>query len=122
MGLFDEVRCKYPLLAPKVQSELFQSKDTPSQYLDLYEIREDGTLWHDAYDLRIEDDDSSPMGIRMHRDNPRWKQVLYEGELEIHHCVGTAPDGTWYSFRFWFRNGIVKDMIPNVSKLGESAE
>jgi hypothetical protein len=51
--MFDYLRCKYPL--PPIDglnpNELtYQSKDTPAQWCDLYEIREDGTLWHQAYD------------------------------------------------------------------------
>ena len=99
MGLFDEVRCPYPLNCPEVQDAIFQSKDTPTQYFDQYEIRVDGTLWHEAFD---------------HRDNVRWEQVMIDGEIEIHHAIGEAPNMKWYSFRFWFRDGVVRDMIAKV--------
>ncbi len=47
MGVFDYVRCKYPLPLddPGINDKVYQTKDTPEQYLALYEIREDGTLW-----------------------------------------------------------------------------
>ena len=44
MGMFDYLHCKLPQVnKPDMR---FQTKCTPSQYLELYEIREDGTLWH----------------------------------------------------------------------------
>ncbi|MFQ5491888.1 MAG: hypothetical protein ACE5GE_14315 [Phycisphaerae bacterium] len=117
MGLFDDIRCKYPLGHPEVQDELFQTKDTPAQWLDKYEIREDGTLWHETYDTRIEESDDSLLGVRVYRDNPRWEQVPYVGELEMYTSLGKPPDGTWYSFRFWFRDGRINDVIASVGKL-----
>ena len=106
MGMFDEVLCRYPLGCPEVQECLFQSKDTPAQFLDLYEIREDGTLWHQVYDCRYEETDEAPLGFYLHRENKRWEQLFFEGELEIH-------AGGGYRFRFWFRNGCVQDISPN---------
>ncbi|KKN49359.1 hypothetical protein LCGC14_0643350 [marine sediment metagenome] len=112
MGMFDEVLCRYPLVGcPEVQECLFQSNDTPAQYLDLYEIREDGTLWHEACDYRYETTDEAPLGFYIHRENKRWEQVLFEGELEIH---GGPEDGGEYCFRFWFRDGRVRDFIPSL--------
>lgn len=49
MGLFDNIRCEYPLPDGSDAHE-FQTKDTPSQCLDTYTIRSDGTLWRTAYD------------------------------------------------------------------------
>ena len=121
MGMFDDVRCLYPLRYPEVQGAAFQSKDTPAQILDQYEIRDDGTLWHEVYDTRVEQSDKAPCGFWVHRDNVRWEQVLFSGELEIHHCEGKPPE-TWYSFRFWFRDGVVKDVIPSVTQFGVNQE
>ena len=45
MGIFDFVTCKYGLPIAAAQDLDFQSKDTPSQAMDHYEIREDGSLW-----------------------------------------------------------------------------
>ena len=48
MGMYDDVVCKYPLPLPADTKgyfpESFQTKDFDCA-LDLYEIREDGTLW-----------------------------------------------------------------------------
>lgn len=50
MGMFDYLRCKYPLPIDGTQHLLYQTKSTPAQFLDHYEIREDGSLWHQEYD------------------------------------------------------------------------
>jgi hypothetical protein len=43
MGMFDELRCHYPLPVRGANDLLFQTKDTKQQLMDLYEIRDDGT-------------------------------------------------------------------------------
>lgn len=113
MGVFDEVTCKFKLPWPEVQDAIWQSKQTPVQYLDHYEIREDGTLWHEAYDLRVEETDEAPLGVWMYRDNPRWVLEPFTGELEIHEYRehSDRPGGWWYSVRFWFRAGKVADAV-----------
>ena len=49
MGMFDDIRCKYPLPMPEnpqgyTGSQEFQTKDLDC-IMDYYEIREDGSLW-----------------------------------------------------------------------------
>lgn len=39
MGMFDNIKCAM------VPAGEYQTKDTPVQYLDNYEIRADGSLW-----------------------------------------------------------------------------
>jgi len=126
MGMFDDVRCLYPLPWPKVQDAVWQSKCTPAQFCDQYEIRADGTLWHQAYDVRIEETDKAPLGFFLHQDNPRWEQVPWDGELEIHKCIEHNAylqfGGTFYSARLWFRDGVVRDMITSKTTYGEQEE
>jgi hypothetical protein len=97
---------------PEVQNNVWQSKDTPAQYLDSYEIREDGTLWHREYDSRFEETTESPLGFCVHQDNEHWAQEDYTGELEIHEAL----DDAWYSVQFWFRDGVVKDAVYSSGK------
>lgn len=56
MGMFDTIKCYYPLPIEGINTTEFQTKDTPSQMCDLYEIRKDGSLWHQTYDV----EDKSP--------------------------------------------------------------
>jgi hypothetical protein len=112
MGMFDEVRIKYPLPWPEVQDALWQSKDTPEQSLDLFEIREDGTLWHEQYAARVEETDESPLGFYIHRDNPQWRRIGFNGSIEVHHGIEHEDGGlTWYSATFWFKDSTVADTI-----------
>lgn len=107
MGMFDDVRCLYPLPWEGAADFPWQSKDTDAQYLDQYEIRADGTLWHETYTLRHEADEKAPLGFWQHRENVEWEQEHHVGELEIHHLT----DKAWYSVRFWFKDGKVADLI-----------
>ena len=64
MGLFDHIRCKYKAANGPDPKCLYQTKDTPAQYLEEFEIREDGTLWHHkpaSYeDVRTEEEKNLP--------------------------------------------------------------
>lgn len=39
MGMFDDLRCHYPLPREGANALAYQTKDTPAQWMDLYEIR-----------------------------------------------------------------------------------
>jgi hypothetical protein len=101
MGMFDYIRCLYPLpdgYVPQPDDE-FQTKDTPSQYLDLYEIRPDGTLWQDIYDIEDRSDPKAEglMGLigAGTRINQRWVQVPFHGDLNFYtsNVCGSGPHG-----------------------------
>jgi hypothetical protein len=97
MGVYDTLRCKAPLPGVENGAELeFQTKDTPVQYLDSYEIREDGCLFHEAYDVEDHSDPNAASWLErcrgMHtRVNQRWEFcedftgeiVFYNGDLEF---------------------------------------
>ena len=64
MGMFDNLKCHYPLPINKdLKNQSFQTKDTPVQLLDHYEIREDGTLWHENYDIKDMSDHQNTEGF-----------------------------------------------------------
>ena len=67
MGMFDYINCSILFDNPKWNGLEFQTKNTPSQSLDLYEIRTDGTLWHLEYDTEIWKIDSfiEMVGVKM---------------------------------------------------------
>lgn len=46
MGMFDYLKCEYPLPVEGANDLEYQTKDTPAQYMDIYTIRADGTLWY----------------------------------------------------------------------------
>ena len=116
MGMFDELRCKVDLPWQEASGFLWQTKSLGCE-LDNYEIREDGTLWHQEYDTEDHSDPNAEGMFRlagmMARVNERWVQVRdFEGELEIHHLQEHQKAvNQWYSVVFWFREGIVRDKI-----------
>jgi hypothetical protein len=49
MSLYDELLCLYPLPDGwDPTGRVFQTKDTPTRYLDRYVLRADGTLAHES--------------------------------------------------------------------------
>lgn len=61
--MFDEIRWLSPLPCEDgwfdASKIVFQTKDTPEQYLDLYEVRDDGTIWQKIYN-RDQSDKNAP--------------------------------------------------------------
>lgn len=108
MGMYDNVACNYPLPWDGAVGFDWQTKSTETPYLDNYEIRADGTLWHEKYTLRHEDDPKAPLGFWQHREGKHWVQVKWNGEFGIHHLV---EDQGWYEVQFWFRDGVIFDAI-----------
>lgn len=107
MGMFDEIKCKYPLPIPGMQDRTYQTKDTPAQYLDLYEIREDGTFWHHEYDYRNDG--------RKH--NYRWVQEPMTGEIRFYDFpTGDYKDGGWVEFSAYFVDGKLREINTIINK------
>lgn len=124
MGMFDDLRCKFPLPLPQFEEMLFQSKDTPAQFMDAYEIREDGTLWHESYD--VEDQSKKAEWVAAHpgeappaelntmenaflgcmaRVRKRWEQVTdFVGEIRFYNTISPSGSG-WIEFSAYFVGG-----------------
>jgi len=86
MGMFDEITVLVPLPDGSTHTE-FQTKSLEC-LLDKYEIRSDGTLWHEEYDVEDHSDPTATGIARlrgiMTRVNQRWVQVTdYTGEIEF---------------------------------------
>lgn len=109
MGMFDEIICRYPL--PTKPPRFVKSADHPYQSkslectMDLYEIREDGTLWVEEYDIEdqserakwkathpgeelpkeLADDLLSGLAGCMTRVNKRWVRLSgFSGTVEFY--------------------------------------
>ena len=81
MGMFDYLRCHYPLPIEGAAALEYQTKDTSAQMCDRYELRADGTLWHQAYD--VEDDAFV---------NKRWEADLMTGRVAFY---SAKANGEW---------------------------
>jgi len=126
MGMFDEITCKYPLPYDGANALIYQTKSTPSQWLDRYEIREDGTLWHEVYDTEDQSEAAkwkaanpgkelpeTMKGWRsfvaaMARVNKRWLPVSdFIGELRFY---TTPVPGGWLEWSAYFKDGKLVSM------------
>lgn len=124
MGMYDDIICRYPLPTTPpswaTPDHRYQTKDLECR-MDLYEIRDDGTLWVEEYD--IEDQSERAQWKAAHpgeelpkelADNPlsglfgcmspvnkRWTQERFDGVIEFYDsnaCAGAygmtfTPDG-----------------------------
>jgi hypothetical protein len=108
--MFDEVRCRYPLPLAGAADIVFQTKDTPSQGLDLYEIREGGSLWVEEYDTEDRSDPNAEGLMRLAgcqtRVNKRWAACDMTGEV----CFYDDTGGVWYEFSAYFVRGQLKHL------------
>jgi hypothetical protein len=117
MGMFDEITCKYPLPVEGANAMLFQTKDTEPQFIDQFEIRKDGSLWHELYDFEDHSDGAKwkaqnpgkelPEGIDefcgcMSRVNKRWEQVQFHGAIRFYDI---PHPGEWLEFCALYDSG-----------------
>ena len=108
MGMFDEIKCKYPLPVKGANKLLYQTKDTDAQIMDLYEIRKDGTLWHEIYDIEDKSNPKAKGYLRlagcMTRVNKQWKQEDITGEIRFYTSTCKKHD-KWLEFSEYFVDG-----------------
>ena len=111
MGMFDCLRCAYPLPMEGANDLDYQTKDTPAQLCDNYEIREDGTLWHEAYYI---EDQSNPNATGVERIigmcapvNERWEPVPLTGEVRFYSFKRETLDTAegWIEWSAYFVKG-----------------
>jgi hypothetical protein len=104
MGLFDTITCKYPLPLPQFQGADFQTKDLECQ-MDCYEIREDGTLWMQKYEIEDRSDPNAEGIARLcgmlSRVNLRWEPTKYTGSVDFYEWLNPG----WVEFCAIFIDG-----------------
>lgn len=119
MGMFDNLKCLYPLPVTGLNTEIFQTKDTPAQMLDMYEIRKEGTLWHEDYDVEDRSDPNAEGIERLFgsctKVNKRWEfEDKFIGEIRFYTYLEHKDhnnkedewnDDLWYEFSAYFVNG-----------------
>lgn len=112
--MFDELRCQMPLPRDGCAGLLFQTKDTPAQWLDQYEIREDGSLWHERYDVEDHSDPNAEglwalIGC-MTRVNKEWERCEMTGEVRFYKDTSSG----WAEFSAYFVRGLLAHPIVEV--------
>lgn len=112
MGMFDDLRCHYPLPREGANTLAYQTKDTPAQWMDLYEIRADGSLWHETYDIEDRSDPSATgldaLRGSMTRVGKRWEPVKLTGEVRFY---TSQPSGEWIEFSAYFIDGQLRELV-----------
>jgi len=95
MGMFDYIR---------YNGEEYQTKDTPAQMMDLYEIRSDGTLWYENYDSKWIEDDDKFFGGYLDKKNPRWEPMMFfDGLIRFYRAAEDRK--AWIEYRALFMDG-----------------
>lgn len=122
MGMFDNITVKTPLPLPAYQDEVFQTKDTPLQWMTDYVIREDKTLWHSEHDYEDRSDPNAEGLMRicgsMTRINERWVQDDITDHIRFYTSLGEYHSG-WVEFKAHIVRGIlqsievVEERLPN---------
>jgi hypothetical protein len=121
MGMFDEIRCKAKLPREGCGGLLFQTKDTPEQWLDMYEIREDGSLWHERYDIEDHSDPDAEDPLSrlcgsMTRVGKEWERCEMTGEVRFYtHTDKADIRGSWVEFSAYFVHGLLAHPIVEVA-------
>jgi hypothetical protein len=122
MGMFDTVRCRYPL--PHHQDATFQTKDLArivegdawlSGFLDEYQIMKDGRLRRRRHKRVWVKDKKSFLGGYFKSVRSWWQQLAdVHGDIRIYTSDGkfNEPGFRWVEFRIRFTNGRVQDVRP----------
>ena len=109
MGMFDYIRCKYPLPISETQDLQYQTKDTDAQFLDLYELREDGTLWHEEVKREWREDKDAPLGGYFDAVSTECVQQPIAGEIRFYSDYGQKNSrgwgDRWVEYSAYFENG-----------------
>jgi hypothetical protein len=90
----------------------YQSKDTPNQLMDKYELKENGTLWVEESDGEWIKDENSLLGGYIKESNHRWVQVeKYTGEIRFYRHLDKEYK-VWEEFSAYFIDGQLKHLVP----------
>ena len=114
MGMFDEVTCKYPLPVDGANSLLYQTKSLGCE-MEYFEIREDGSLWKEHYDIEDRSDQNATGFMRMAgcmtRVNRHWKPArTYTGEIRFYTSLDDSQSGKdsgWLEWSAYFESGLL---------------
>lgn len=115
MGMYDNLRCLYPLPVEGANAINFQTNDTPAQALDTYEIREDGTLWHEDYDVEDQSDPNAEGIMRLvgcaTSVNQRWVFEPITSEIRFYGWKdGESGEYSELEFSAYFVDGKLREL------------
>jgi hypothetical protein len=100
MGMFDYITYK---------DHQYQTKCTPAQGLDNYQIRDDGTLWYEKYQADWIENDSI-FGGYLEKKNEEWVFCSdFTGEIRFYRHLDKTYKN-WEEFSSYFHLGIMKEI------------
>jgi hypothetical protein len=95
MGMYDYLRCHYPLPVQGANARNYQTKNTPCRCLNKYEITADGVLRHRPWDADEK------------MDNNWIEHPDFIGEVRFYGYKGC---GGWIEFSTYVVNGVLKEL------------
>lgn len=96
MGMFDYI---------KYNGFEYQSKSTPHQALDNFEIRAN-ELWVEEYELEWSDDPGMMFGGSFTKKNLSWKKCgEFSGDVVFYRSISNDNKREWEEFKALFENG-----------------
>jgi len=109
MGMYDDLRVLYPL-PDGIPNDLEWQTKSLECALDNYEIREDGTLWHELYDTEDHSDPNAEGLLKFAgmwaRVNERWVQDFPTKEI----IFWAKWNGKWINFSAYYFQGVLKEL------------
>jgi len=129
--MFDDIVCKYPLPLPEDTKGFklggFQTKDLDNA-LDLYEIREDGTLW--LFECEREYIEGDPNGVtfserfgEVKQINKRWTHVKLTKTINMYaYQHGDGDYDYWVEFTIEFVGGVIHKIEPKKFEVNNNKE
>jgi hypothetical protein len=114
MGMFDELRCRYPLPVAGANDLLYQTKSLVNA-LDQYQIGAQGELSHLEYDIEDRSDPTKPGLLALAgmatRVNERWVAEPLTGEVRFYGSIdGSWSDESWLEFSAYFVEGRLREL------------
>ncbi len=118
MGLFDYIKCEYPIDAP--EGVEWQTKFSDAPYMETYTITSDGRLIHHTrkyeivpleerpfYKPGMTDDDLESFFGCMRGVATGDVEIAYRGEIQFY---GTDKNGDWWQYSALFDDGKLINM------------
>lgn len=136
MGMFDELKCEYPLGHPPSEGLTFQTKSMDCN-LDKYRIDKNGALWIERYDIEDRSDPNAKGVARLFgslsRVNKREERLSdFSGEIDFYMSYGEKKSSGFgecmVEFRAQFLSGqlqsvcITSDFVPEREAANREAE
>jgi hypothetical protein len=101
MGMFDYIR---------FDGNEYQTKDTPNQLLDNYEIK-DNFLYEETYEAKWIDEEKHLFGGYMEKFNEKWEKCeKFTGEIRFYRHLDKDYK-IWEEFSAFFVNGEMKKLV-----------